>query len=99
MIKKYHPFLLNLILPTILTFVFSAYLDDSHFRNDDLILILVSSLLYLLSFFEFIRANKTKEQPYFHKYIYFVSMILILLLGIWFSKEFEYFPRHINRFF
>jgi|SRR5690554_4495848 len=87
--SKYLPYLGELILPTILSYLFAFFVYSSEFDSYDYygdeIIFAFSSLLFFIVLVEWFRRRKYKNDSlYLIRYLYVPILVVAFVLGIWY---------------
>lgn len=92
--SKSFSYLIELILPIILSVLFNSYFEIKHYNsdididNDELITFSFSFLFFLALILEWLRRKRDKEnRPKYFKYLYIPIMLLTFIFGIWYINE------------
>jgi undecaprenyl pyrophosphate phosphatase UppP len=87
-------YLLELVLPTILSILLTVYMDNKYdnsrldISDTDLITIPFIILFYFIVVIEWYRRFKTKDSKYtFEKYLYIGVVLFVFMLGIWYINS------------
>lgn len=85
--SKYLPYIGELFLPTILSFLFVLFLDSQGVYNSEEISFAVCSLFFFITIAEWYRRFKNNTNKGVFKYAYIVLMVIVFILGIWYVGE------------
>lgn len=92
--SKKAPFLLELVLPTIFSTIFTIYVEnknynsrfDLHYSDTDLITISFGILFYFIVILEWYRRFKIKDNS-IKRYFYVGVLFIVFIFGIWFTNS------------
>jgi uncharacterized membrane-anchored protein len=87
-------FILELVLPIILTSLFYLLVDSKDLYGydveDEYIITLVSFLFFFILFIEWLRRKKdTTNRPTYFKYVYIIVMFFVFIFSVWYINQFE----------
>lgn len=81
------PYLAELILPSILTYLLFLFSDEKDSYNSEEVAVSFSIIFFVLVILEWLRRYRDKNTSSFFKYLYVVIMIVVFAFGLWYAKE------------
>ena len=84
------PYVLELVLPTILTSLFYILIDSRDFYEGETIIGFIGFLFFFIVVMEWVRRAKDKKTRTTNfKFLYVGLMLLVFILGVWYINQFE----------
>ncbi len=81
------PYLMELILPSILSYLFFLFSDQKDYEISVELTITFSIIFFGLVILEWLRRYRDKNINNFLKYLYVIIMLMVFVLGLWYVTE------------